>query len=167
MRSDPYLVPAVAAKQWRLSPSSVPPLDLSWRLSHFHCSCDNKSYRGRSNGVLRRVKRPIECGPSAIACVLGPLVGVPSGTSNTYRSLLLAVSSSTINEPSGYMILKLLLSRSPASFVRTFPIHSTAKEMRIKSRTPRWLVPSVVLRISSLLVIRSWTCQSFGKSGAR
>jgi hypothetical protein len=73
----------------------------------------SKSYRGRSNGVLRRVKVPIECGPSAIPCVLSPLVGVPSGTSKTYRSLLLAVSSSTINKPSGYIMLKLLLLRSP------------------------------------------------------
>jgi len=83
-----------------------------------------KSYRGRSNGVLRRVKRPIECGPSAIACVLSLLcwcTGVPSGTSNTYRSLLLAVSSSTINTPSGYMILKLSPFAITASFVRTLP----------------------------------------------
>ena len=35
-----------------------------------------------------------------------PLVGAPSDTSKTYQSLLLAVSSSTINNPSEYIILK-------------------------------------------------------------
>ena len=76
---------------------------------------------GRSDGVSRRVKRPIEFGPSAIACVLSPLVGVPSGTSKTYRSLLLAVSSSTINKPSEYMILKLSPFGITSSFVRMLP----------------------------------------------
>src|SRR6266404_60223 len=39
------------------------------------------SARGRGDGVLRRVKRPIECGPSGIGCVLNPFVSVPSGVS--------------------------------------------------------------------------------------
>jgi hypothetical protein len=65
------------------------------------------SARSRSNGVLRRVKRPIGCGPSGMGRVLSPLVAVPSGTSKTYRSLLLAVSRSTISRPSEYMILEL------------------------------------------------------------
>src|SRR4029077_14178824 len=43
---------------------------------------------------------------------LSSLVGLASGTSKTYRSLLLAVSSSTINKLSEYIIFKLPLSRS-------------------------------------------------------
>ncbi len=38
---------------------------------------------------------------------LSSLVGLASGSSKTPRSLLLAVSSSTINKPSEYIILKL------------------------------------------------------------
>ena len=64
-----------------------------------------ESARGRSNGVSKRVKRPIECGPSGIGRVLSPLVRAPSGTSKTSRSLLLAVPRSTINKPSEYMKL--------------------------------------------------------------
>jgi len=67
----------------------------------FHCPRESKSYRGRSDGVLRRFKRANR----ELAAFLSPLVGVPSGTPKTYRSLLLAVSSSTINKPSEYMIL--------------------------------------------------------------
>jgi hypothetical protein len=73
----------------------------------------------RSNGVLRRVKRPIECGPSGIGCVLSPLLSVASGTSKIYRSLLLAVSSSTLNEPSEYMILKIPPFAITASLLNT------------------------------------------------
>jgi hypothetical protein len=36
------------------------------------------------------------------------------------------------------------------SLLKRFRIHSTAKEIRIKSRTPRWLVPIIVFRIRSL-----------------
>jgi hypothetical protein len=46
--------------------------------------------------------------------ILRPLVGVPSGTSKTYRSLLLAVSSATINKPSEKILLTFFLSRSNA-----------------------------------------------------
>jgi hypothetical protein len=41
------------------------------------------------------------------------------------------------------------------SDVTRAPDHSPAKEIRIKSRTPRWLVPTVVFGICSLLVIRT------------
>jgi len=51
--------------------------------------------------------------------VPSPLVGVPSGTSKTYRSLLLAVSSSTINNPSEYIILKSPLFCDHRVFVNT------------------------------------------------
>ena len=53
------------------------------------------------------------------------------------------------------------------SLLKRFRIHSTAKEIRIKSRTPRWLVPIVVFGIRNLLVIWNWTYQSCVKSGAR
>ena len=95
-----------------------------------------------------------------------PLVGVPSGTSKTYRSLLLAVSSSKINNPSEYIILKLpLFVAITVSLLKRFRIHSTAKEIRIKSRTPRWLVPISVFRIRGLLVIWNGTYQSGVVSG--
>jgi hypothetical protein len=94
-------------------------LDSSWRPFHFIARVISKSYRGRSNGVLSRVKRPIACGPSAIACVLSPLGGVPSGASKTYRSLLLAVSRSTINKSSGYIMLKISPFAITESFLRT------------------------------------------------
>ena len=51
-----------------------------------------------------------------------------------------------------FMITAFLLKR--------FNILSTAKEIRIKFRTPRWLVPIVVLRIRRLLVTGKWTYQS-------
>ena len=54
-----------------------------------------------------------------LADVPSPLVGVPSGTSKTYRSLLLAVSSSTINNPSEYMTLKSPLFCDHRVFVKT------------------------------------------------
>jgi hypothetical protein len=58
-------------------------------------------------------------GPSGISCVLSPLLSVASGTSKIYRSLLLAVSSSTIREPSGYMILKIPPFAITASLLNT------------------------------------------------
>jgi hypothetical protein len=84
---------------------------------------------------------------------LSSLVGLASGTSKKYRSLLLAVSSSTINKLSEYIIFKLPLFAIIASLLGCFPNHSTAKEIRIKCRTARWLVKTAVLRIRSLLVI--------------
>jgi hypothetical protein len=55
-------------------------------------------------------KRPaLPHGPSGIGCVPSPFVTVPSGPSKTYRRLLLAVSNSTINQPSEYMILTIPL----------------------------------------------------------
>src|ERR1700693_2617095 len=118
-------------------------------------------------GVLKRVKRPIECGPSGIGRVLSPLVRVPSGTSKTYRSLLLAVSRSTINTPSEYIYYNILFLRSPQALLGHFTIYSTAKEIRIKSGAPRCLVLTVVFGMRSILVIGNWTYQSFGKSGVR
>jgi hypothetical protein len=85
------------------------------------------SARGRSNGVLRRVKRPIGCGPSGMGRVLSPLVAVPSGTSKTYRSLLLAVSRSTINIPSECMILKIRLFCDHRVFAKALP-HSLTRQ---------------------------------------
>jgi hypothetical protein len=100
--------------------------------------------------------------------VPSPPVGVPSGAPKTWRSRLLAVSSSTIKKPSGYIILKIPLFFAITAFLlKRFNILSTAKEIRIKFRTPRWLVPIVVLRIRRLLVTRNWTYQSGVKSGAR
>ena len=64
-------------------------------------------------------ERPTLHGPSGIGCVPSPLVGVPSGTSKTYRSLLLAVSSSTINNPSEYIILRIPLFFDHRVFVKT------------------------------------------------
>jgi hypothetical protein len=60
--------------------------------------------RGTSIELLMRLKRPIDSRPFRIPYVLRPLVGVPYGTSKTFRSLLLAVCSSTINELSEYIL---------------------------------------------------------------
>ena len=54
-----------------------------------------------------------------MGCVPSPLVGIPSGTSKTYRSLILAVSSSTINNPSEYIILNISLFFDHRVFVKT------------------------------------------------
>ena len=43
--------------------------------------------------------------PLGIIRVLSSLVGLPSGKSNTRRSLFLAVSSSMIKNPSEYIVL--------------------------------------------------------------
>jgi hypothetical protein len=97
---------------------------------------------------------------------LSPFVCLASGISKTYRSLLLALSSSTIKKPSEYIVLtpRFVIT---ASLLKRFPIHSSAKEIRIKTGTPRRLVPIVALRIRSLLVICNRTYQSSDKSSAR
>ena len=87
-----------------------------------------ESARGRSNGVSKRLKRPIESGPSGIGRVLSPLVRAPSGTSKTSRSLLLAVSRSTINKPSEYMKLNNSAFAITASFVK--PLHNLLNRPR-------------------------------------
>ena len=51
---------------------------------------------------------------------LSPLVGLASGTSKTYRSLLLAISSSTINKLSEYIILNFPFC-DHGVFVRMLP----------------------------------------------
>jgi len=58
-------------------------------------------------GGLETGQEAIDCGPSGIGGILNPFVRLPSGTSKTSRSLLLEVSSSTINKPSEYMILNI------------------------------------------------------------
>jgi len=103
--------------------------------------------------------------PERAACQVH--CGVPFETSKTSRSVVLAVSSSTIKKLSEYMILKVLLFAIPASFVKRFQRCSTAKEIRIKARTQRRLVPIVVFEIRSLLVSGNGTYQPGVKSGPR
>src|SRR5271165_1245045 len=55
-----------------------------------------------------RVKKPIDSLPFGTRCVRSPPVDVPFGTSNTFRSLLFAVCSSTINKAIEYIILRSL-----------------------------------------------------------
>jgi hypothetical protein len=93
--------------------------------------------------------------------------GVPFETSKTSRSVVLAVSSSTIKKLSEYMILKILLFAIPASLVKRFKRCSTAKEIRIKARTQRRLVPIVVFEIRSLLVSGNGTYQPGVNFGSR
>jgi hypothetical protein len=83
------------------------------------------------DGAVHAIRKGKACGnapderpipphvPSGMGCVPSPLVGVPSGTSKTYRSLLLAVSSSTINKPSEYMILNFPPFCDHRVFVKT------------------------------------------------
>src|SRR5258708_31510021 len=73
-------------------------------------------------GVLETRQEADDCGPSGIGGVLNPFVRLPSGTSKTSRSLLLEVSSSTINKPSEYMTLKnSTLLRSTRPLLETLP----------------------------------------------
>jgi len=66
------------------------------------------------------------------------------------------------------MILKIPLFFAITTLLsKRFNILSTAKEIRIKFRTPRRLVPILVFRIRSLLITGNWTYQSGVKSGAR
>jgi hypothetical protein len=122
------------------------------------------SIRGTSIELLMRVRWPIDSRPLRIPYVLRPLVAVLTGNSKTLRSLLLAVCSSTISEPSGYILLKFL-SFSVTIFLRARN-YSTAKEIA-KCRTPRWLIRTVVFRIRSLPVSWNWTWQSGVESSAR
>ena len=103
--------------------------------------------------------------PEMAACQVH--FGVPFDTSKTSRSFVLAVSSSTIKKLSEYMIFKVLLFAIHASLVKRFKSYSTAKEIRIKARTPRRLVPIVVFEIRSLLVSGNGTYQPGVKSGPR
>jgi hypothetical protein len=61
------------------------------------------SNRGMSVKLFIRVKRPIDSNPLQIPCVLRSPAALLCGTSKTSRSLLLALWSSAINEPSGYI----------------------------------------------------------------
>jgi hypothetical protein len=91
--------------------SSLPPLEadafhMAKTDDDFHLKCPTEFARGDYPPLslaARRPPTPDRLGPY----VLRPLVAVPSATSKTYKSLLLAVSSSTINKPSEYIILKL------------------------------------------------------------
>jgi hypothetical protein len=91
--------------------SSLPPLEadafhMAKTDDDFHLKCPTEFARGDYPALTlaaRRPPNPDRLGPY----VLRPLVAVPSATSKTYKSLLVAVSSSTINKPSEYMILKL------------------------------------------------------------
>jgi hypothetical protein len=105
-------------------------------------------------------------GPSGKGCVPSPC-GVPFETSKTSRSFVLAVSSSTIKKLSEYMIVKVLLFAIPASLGKRFQRCSTAKEIRIKARTQRRLVPIIVFEMRSLLVSGNGTYQPGVKSGSR
>ena len=64
------------------------------------------------------------------------------------------------------MIWKVLLFAIPASLVKRFKSYSTAKEIRIKARTPRRLVTIVVVEILNLLV-GAVTYELGVKSGTR
>jgi hypothetical protein len=78
------------------------------------------------------------------------------GTSNIFRSLLLAVRSSTINKAIEYIILKSLI---PDHWFLANRIHSTAEKIAIYG-TPRGLVRAVTFSIRILLISDDWTYQS-------
>ena len=58
---------------------------------------------GRADEMTREKVDSVQ--PLGIIRVLSSLVGLPSGKSNTCRSLFLAVSSSMIKNPSEYIVL--------------------------------------------------------------
>jgi hypothetical protein len=88
-------------------------------------------------------------------------------TSKTPRSVVLAVSSSTIKRLSEYILLKILLMRSPHLYLNASEFTLTAKKIRIKTRTQRRPVPIVVFEIRSLLVTGHETYQPGVNSRAR
>jgi hypothetical protein len=65
------------------------------------------------------------------------------------------------------MIWKVLLCVFPAYLVKRFKSDSTAKEIRIKARTPRRLVPIVVVEMRRLRVSGNGTYQPGVKCGPR
>jgi hypothetical protein len=65
------------------------------------------------------------------------------------------------------MIWKVLLCVIPAYLVKRFKSDSTAKEIRIKARTPRRLVPIVVVEMRRLRVSGNGTYQPGVKCGPR
>src|ERR1700688_41847 len=101
--------------------------------------------------------------PEMAACQVH--FGVQFEISKTSRSVALAVSSSTIKKLSECMILKVLPLRSSRLLLKRFESYSTAKEIRIKTRTQRRLVPIVVFEMRSLLVSRYGTYQPGVNSG--
>ena len=78
---------------------AISPAGYAWLLSRA-----GRIYES-SDAVLMRVKKPIDSRPFGNRCIRSPPVDVPIGTSNTFRSLLFAFCSSTINKAIEYIIL--------------------------------------------------------------
>ena len=116
---------------------------------------------------LRSLREPDSAQPIRKWLLCQALFGVPFETSKTFRSAVLAVSSSRIKKLSEYMILKASPIAIAASLLKRFKSYSTAKEIRIKTRTQRRLVPIVVFEIRGLLVSGNRTYQPGVNSGPR
>jgi hypothetical protein len=65
------------------------------------------------------------------------------------------------------MIWKVLICVIPAYLVKRFKSYSTAKEIRIKARTPRRLVPVDIVEMRRLRVSGNGTYQPAVKCGPR
>jgi hypothetical protein len=95
--------------------------------------------------------------PEVAACQVHSAVSFE--TSKTPRSVVLAVSSSTIKRLSEHILLKMMLLRSPRLYLSASEFTLTAKKIRIKTRTQRRPVPIVVFEIQSLMVTWHGTYQ--------
>src|ERR1700730_9825495 len=101
---------------------------------------------------FRSLREPDSAQPIRRWLLCQALFGVPFETSKTFRSAVLAVSSSRIKKLSEYMILK---------------DSCCDRRVRIKTRTQRGLVPIVVFEIRGLLVSGNRTYQPGVNSGPR
>src|SRR5260221_3466135 len=92
-------------------------VDCAWRRLRMPCSASSMhgrvlsggcnqitSNRGMSVRVFMCVKRPIDSSPLHIPCVLRSAAALLCDTPKTSRSLLLALWSFAVNEPSGYIL---------------------------------------------------------------
>jgi hypothetical protein len=132
-----------------------------WIIQHDQDAQDpvqEASIKGQNSGALcPRSSKSAAAHREVAACQLHS--GVSFETSKTPRSVVLAVSRSTIKRLSEYILLKILLLRSPHLYLSASKFILTAKEIRIKTRTQRRPVPIVVFEIRSLLVTRHGTYQ--------
>ena len=139
--------------------------------------CDSIYFRSEAlcgPQVFRRLKAILMRAPKAGRFLPGRntvrskfgLVGVPFCNSKAFRSLLLALCCSMINEASEYIILRSLLFSVVVFLLIHFPIHSTAKEIA-KCGAPHGLVSTIVFRIRISSVSGNQTYQSCVGTSAR
>ena len=91
---------------------------------------------------MRRVKKPIDSRPLRMRCVCSPHFDLPFGTSNSFKSLFLAVCISTIIALSEYINLNDFIVTVPLIRVQCFQFNQLPKRSLNAGLCARWYEPS-------------------------